>query len=232
MTGTILVVGADPPPAASAAVADALRPLAAPADARPLAAAADALRSGLVIGLPTDTVYGLAVDPSRVGAVERIFASKQRPRSVALPVLVADVDQVAELCGTVPREARLLMDRYWPGPLTVVIPRAGSDRGGGPDLGGDGLTIGVRRPAHAVAVALCRSVGPLAVTSANQHGQPAALDAATVADLPGVALTLDAGRCSGAPSTVIDCSVPGRARVLREGGVPAEEIARFLETWR
>lgn len=211
MTARIVVAGADPPPAAA------------------LAAAAAALRAGQVVGMPTDTVYGLAVDPFRVGAVARIFASKQRPRSVTLPVLVADVDQVLELCGNVSREARILMDRYWPGPLTVVIARAETDRAGGLDLGGDGRTIGMRQPAHVVPVALCRAVGPLAVTSANHHGQPAALDAATVADLPGVTLTLDAGRRSGAPSTVIDCSIPGRARVLRQGGVPTEEIARFIE---
>ncbi|HEX2119827.1 MAG TPA: L-threonylcarbamoyladenylate synthase, partial [Acidimicrobiales bacterium] len=128
-----------------------------------------ALAQGQPIGIPTDTVYGLAVDPFRPGAADRLFAAKRRPRDVNLPLLVTGVDQALAVSTAVPELALELMERYWPGPLTIVIP---AKPGLGADLGEDELTVGVRSPAHPVPQALCAAAGPLATTSANRHGEP------------------------------------------------------------
>jgi tRNA threonylcarbamoyl adenosine modification protein (Sua5/YciO/YrdC/YwlC family) len=183
--------------------------------------AARALAAGDIVGIPTDTVYGLAADPFRTGASDRLFSVKRRPRSVELPVLVADQDQAVELTVAVPETARRLMDRYWPGPLTLVLPRRPDLNA---DLGEDDATIGVRCPAHPVPLALCREVGPLATTSANHHGEPPASTAAELASaLGGVELILDAGPCTGRPSTVVDCTGV-EPRLLREGRLLWAEI--------
>lgn len=193
---------------------------------RGLAAAARALRAGLVVALPTDTVYGLAVDPTQPGATDRLFAAKRRPHDVDLPVLVAGVDQALQLAASVPEIAVRLMDRFWPGPLTVVLPRSPEFTG---DLGDDEATVGVRCPAHPVPRALCAEVGPLATTSANRHGQPTHETAAAVeADLGReVAVVIDGGTCAGRPSTVVDCTGV-EPKLLREGRVPwADVLAAF-----
>jgi L-threonylcarbamoyladenylate synthase len=196
-----------------------------PLPAEALAAAVGALQAGQVVGIPTDTVYGLAVDPWRAGAADRVFAAKDRPRGVELPVLVADVGQVDLLCERIPVDAARLMARFWPGGLTVVVPRR---PGPGPDLGDNGTTVGVRCPDHAVPRALCGLVGPLATTSANRHGAPPATEANGVADLPGVAVVLDGGTRAGRPSTVVDCSRPGPPVLLRAGRVAWEDIVTAL----
>src|SRR2546421_10163392 len=130
--------------------------------------ALQALDAGDVVAIPTDTVYGLAVDPFRPGAADRLFALKRRPRTVDLPLLVADADQVATVATAVPQVAERLMARYWPGPLTLVLPRRPDLEA---DLGDDEATVGVRCPDHPVPVTLCGRHGPLATTSANLHGQ-------------------------------------------------------------
>jgi L-threonylcarbamoyladenylate synthase len=196
-----------------------------PPPAESLAAAVAVLRAGGVVGLPTDTVYGLAVDPWQAGATDRVFAAKGRPRGVELPVLVADTAQVGLLCPQVPPDAARLMVRFWPGGLTLVVPR---HPGPGPDLGDNGRTVGVRCPAHPVPLALCGVVGPLATTSANHHGAPPATEATEVAGLPGVDLVLDGGPRTGRPSTVVDCSRPGPPVLLRAGQVPWADIAAEL----
>jgi tRNA threonylcarbamoyl adenosine modification protein (Sua5/YciO/YrdC/YwlC family) len=192
-----------------------------------LAAAIAALGEGLPVVLPTDTVYGVAVDATRPGATGRLFALKERPTDVALPVLVADVEQAFSLAADVPDAARRLAERFWPGGLTLVLRRA---PGATFDLGGaDDATIGVRVPDHDVPRHLAHAVGPLATTSANRHGQPTPETAAEAADAlgEGVAAVVDGGRCAGAPSTVVDCT--GRApRILREGRIPAGDIAAAL----
>ncbi len=184
------------------------------------------LAAGRVVGIPTDTVYGLAVDPLRAGSTQRLFAAKGRPHRVALPVLVADLDQAEALAGALPASARRLAARWWPGALTVVVARPG---GLDADLGGDGATIGLRCPAHPVPVALCRSVGPLATTSANRHGEAPAVDAWAVALALGdsVGLVLDGGRCGGIASTVVDCT-GGAVACLREGAIPWPEVLATL----
>ncbi|MFN2504716.1 MAG: L-threonylcarbamoyladenylate synthase [Acidimicrobiales bacterium] len=205
---TILAALGDPPPETS------------------LAGARAALAAGRPVGIPTDTVYGLAVDPFLRGATERIFQAKRRPRDVDLPVLVCSVDQAVALATAVPEVALKLMAGFWPGPLTLVIPRR-PDLGA--DLGEDEATIGVRCPNHPVPLALCAATGPLATTSANVHGQPTCQTAAEVAEAfgPAVPVVLDGGPCRGSPSTVVDCTGL-EPRLLREGRVPWQEVLAAL----
>ena len=194
----------DPPPAT--VVLQAVRAL---AQARP-------------IGIPTDTVYGLAVDPFRTGATDRIFAAKRRPRDVNLPLLVSGLEQALSVSTAVPALALELMARFWPGPLTIVIP---AKAGLAADLGDDDVTVGVRAPDHPVPLALCAAVGPLATTSANRHGEPPMTTAAEVDATFGDALplVLDGGLCAGSPSTVVDCTGE-ELKLLREGRIPWAEL--------
>ena len=181
-----------------------------------------ALAQGLPIGIPTDTVYGLAVDPFRAGATDRIFAAKRRPRDVSLPLLVSGIEQALSVSTAVPAPALKLMARYWPGPLTIVIP---ARPGLAADLGDDDVTVGVRAPDHLVPLALCAAVGPLATTSANRHGEPPLTTAAEVDAAFGAALgvVLDGGVCAGSPSTVVDCTGE-ELKLLREGQIPWAEL--------
>jgi L-threonylcarbamoyladenylate synthase len=185
-----------------------------------------ALADGRPVGVPTDTVYGLAADPFVPAAADRIFEAKRRPRDVNLPVLVADLEQALALTTAVPDCALALIERFWPGPLTIVLPARPKL---GADLGEDEATIGLRCPAHAVPIALCRVVGPLATTSANLHGEESLTTAAEVAAAFGdaVPVVLDAGLCTGSPSTVVDCTGV-TPKLLREGRVPWGEITAAL----
>ena len=187
-----------------------------------LGAVAAAFREGKVVAIPTDTVYGLAVDPRAPLAVSRLFAAKRRPVQVAVPVLIADPAELADLAEVTPLGARLA-SRYWPGPLTLVLSRGPSADF---DLGGDPATIGVRCPSSSVARSLLGLTGPLAVTSANRHGQPPLHTAAEVREHLGrdVELVLDGGRCDGQPSTVVSIVGDVLAR-LREGTLAFEQIA-------
>jgi tRNA threonylcarbamoyl adenosine modification protein (Sua5/YciO/YrdC/YwlC family) len=189
-------------------------------------AALQALDDGRVVTIPTDTVYGLAVDPFRAGAADRLFALKRRPRTVDLPLLVASADQVATVTTAVPHVAGVLMARFWPGPLTLVLPRRPDLEA---DLGDDEATVGVRCPDHPVPLALCRRHGPLATTSANFHGQPTMTTAAEVDAALGesVAVVLDGGPCAGEPSTVVDCTGE-EPKCLREGRIPWVEVQAGL----
>ncbi len=191
------------------------------ADEEGVAVALDALRRGEVVGIPTDTVYGLAVIPSLAGAVERLFIAKGRPASVPVAVLVSDAEAAQALCASaLPPD---LVDRHWPGPLTLVVRRRDDVDW---ELGGDPKTIGVRCPDHALVRELCVSAGPLATTSANLHGHPSPTSALGVAEeMAGgpVALVLDGGECAGSPSTVVDMT--GEAPVLlREGALRQSDL--------
>ena len=181
-----------------------------------------ALRAGGIIAIPTDTVYGLAADPFHAGATDRLFALKRRPRKVELPVLVGDDEQALSLTVAVPEPARRLMQRFWPGPLTLVLPRRPDLNA---DLGEDDATIGVRCPAHPVPLALCGQLGPIATSSANRHGQPPLTTAGEVyAEFgEGVDLVIDGGQCAGTPSTVVDCTGE-EPRLLREGRLAWEDL--------
>jgi L-threonylcarbamoyladenylate synthase len=168
-------------------------------------------------------VYGVAVDPFLPGGTARLFEAKRRPTDVRLPVLVDCVEQAAGLA-EVDNRARALMERFWPGALTIVLRQRG---GVELDLGnGAGVhTVGVRCPDHAVPRRLCVEVGPLATTSANLHGQATPPTAEEVRELFGdaVALVVDGGRCEGAASTVVDCTA-SRPVLVREGAVPWSDV--------
>ncbi len=197
-------------------------------DPETLDRAIGALHDGWVVAIPTDTVYGLAVDPWNAGAVERLFAVKERPPEVALPVLVGDRRQLDLVAGRLDGAAAHLADRYWPGPLTLVVPR---QPGFTADLGGPSAarqTVGVRLPDYPLIRDLCRKTGPLAVSSANRHGRTPASSAGQVAEAfvgsEHLAFVLDGGPCQGTPSTVVECRGPA-SRCLREGALPWSELA-------
>lgn len=196
---------------------------AASADA--LQRAVAALRDGLVVGVPTETVYGLAVLP-RVAALERLIEAKRRSADKGIAVLVDSLEQVHQLA-QVPPVAERLATAFWPGPLTLVLPvRAELEL---PDLlTGGRPTIGVRLPDHSVPRALARRLGPLATSSANISGDPDATTAEQVVSSIGdaVALVIDDGPVrGGVPSTVVACLDEGDPRILREGALSAERIA-------
>ena len=180
-------------------------------------AAVDAIKAGQIVGVPTDTLYGLAADPFRQDALEAIFAVKGRPQVKPLAILVASIDQALSLAQLTDR-ALDLADRHWPGALTLVVPRLAAT----PEwLGHPGRrTVGLRCPDHPVALALLEAAGPLAVTSANLSGGAAATDDGTARDLfgEGVAVYLEGEAPGGQASTIIDLSEPDPL-VLREGPV-------------
>ena len=184
-----------------------------------VAAALAALRGGEPVGVPTDTVYGLAAGASDPGAVQKLFELKGRPAERRIAVLVADQASAESLVLLTP-QARLMAQRYWPGPLTLVADRAP----GAPSHLGDDATIGVRVPDDEVVRAIAASHGPLAVTSANLHGGPTPSTADGVAEqFPTLRLVIDGGPRPGASSTVVD--VTGTTPVvLREGPISLDEI--------
>jgi len=189
--------------------------------------AATLLIGGGSVVLPTDTVYGLAALASRPDATARLFDLKDRSERQPMAVLVADVDQALDLVG--PPDAAVLtwMRVFWPGPLTLVLPRRAAARG--LELGGDSATIGVRCPAHPWVRALAARVGPIATTSANRHGEStpttAALAAASLVHLPD--LVIDDGPSSLAASTVVDTTGPAW-RILRLGPVTEDDLRAAL----
>lgn len=185
-----------------------------------IAAACRALGAGAIVGIPTDTVYGLGVDPLRRDAIGALYALKQREMEKAIPILVADAAQAAEIVD-VSAVAAALMERHWPGGLTIVCRR----RRDVPVHIGDPVTatVAVRAPDHAVASALLRRCGPLAVTSANVSGQPSVLVAAQAEALFGdrVALYLEGDEPGGMASTVVDATTDDLL-VLRPGSVEVD----------
>ncbi|MCB1284691.1 MAG: L-threonylcarbamoyladenylate synthase [Microthrixaceae bacterium] len=193
------------------------------ADQHGLECAAEALRSGSCVGLPTDTVYGLSAALSRSGAVRSLFELKGRAATKAMAVLVGSVDQAREL-GVLNEHAVEIVQRYWPGPLTVVVRRADGLR---IDLGGDSGTIGLRCPDSALLNALIAQVGPLVTTSANRAGHPTITSAARIAEEFGdrLAVVIDGGELAESASTVVDLSGTG-IDVLREGPIPTGDLMR------
>jgi L-threonylcarbamoyladenylate synthase len=184
------------------------------------------LKQGGLVAFPTDTVYGLGACASLVPAVERVYTVKQRPRDMALPLLLAHTSQVDEVAQTVPEIAWLLADYFWPGALTLVLPKSSRV----PDIITAGaMTVAVRIPAHPVPVALIEGVGvPIVGTSANLSGQPSLLVADEVRAQFGdmIDLIIDGGRCPGGrESTIVDVTVETPV-VLREGAILIEELER------
>ena len=196
-------------------------------DAAVIREAAQMIRDGLVVAYPTDTLYGLAVDPRSGPAVTRLYELKGRAETSALTLIAADADQ-ARAAGRLTMTAERLAERWWPGPLTLVLrARAIVAR---ETLAG-GVTVGIRIPDHPVAVALARDSGfAITATSANRSGAPAAATAGAVEEaLPDVDAILDAGPVrGGAPSTLVDASAE-RVALLREGVVPWDKVLKSLD---
>ena len=188
------------------------------------------LKQGGIVAFPTDTVYGLGACISITQAVERVYQVKGRPRSMALPLLLADKSQIAQVAYPVPPIAWLLADKFLPGALTMVLPKAKSV----PDIiTGGGATVAVRIPAHPVPIALARGLGaPIVGTSANLSGKPSSLTAEEVYAQLGdkVDLIIDGGRCrSGKESTIVDLT--GQTPVvLREGAISKEELKQIYQS--
>ena len=184
------------------------------------------LRQGGIVAFPTDTVYGLGACVSTRQAVERVYAVKERPRNMALPLLLADTSQLTKVAEPVPPIAWLLIDLFFPGALTIVLHRFNLV----PDIvTGGGLTVALRIPAHPIPVALAQGLGePIVGTSANLSGRPSPLTAGEVHSQFGnkIDLIIDGGRCPGGKeSTVID--VTGETPVvLREGAISREAIEK------
>jgi tRNA threonylcarbamoyl adenosine modification protein (Sua5/YciO/YrdC/YwlC family) len=179
--------------------------------------AVEALEAGLVVGVPTDTVYGIAADPFQEKAVESLFRIKGRPGEKPVSLLVADREMARSLGEFGPQADELAASR-WPGPLTLVVRR----QEGLPDWVGDSAsdTIGLRVPDHPAMAGLLRVTGPLAVTSANRSGEPAPLDDAEARRLlgDGVAVYLPGTCPGGESSTVVDATGP-ELKVLRSGPI-------------
>lgn len=193
-------------------------------DPAAVARAAATLRTGGVVAMPTDTLYGLAADPWNPAAVARVFAVKGRPDDRALPLVAADVDQVKEWIGELDAVATRLVQRFWPGPLTLVMRAPAAIA---PEVTAGGSTVGVRVPSHAVTRALCAAFGcPLTATSANISGQAATDNPDEVADRlsGGLDLLLDAGATpGGAPSTIVDVT-HGEVQLIRAGAVSWKDV--------
>ena len=193
-------------------------------DAIPLAC--EVIRAGGLIAFPTDTLYGLGCDPHLPAALQKIYAAKGRSMSKAIPVLISHPDQLNGLVSGFPKQAGSLMEHWWPGALTLVLPKNSQLP---PDLTPyPGLAV--RMPDHPLALALLDQSGPLAVTSANLSDHDNPRDAQGVlAQLDGlVNLVLDGGELiSGQASTIIDC-LGSEPKLLREGPIPFPAI---LERW-
>jgi L-threonylcarbamoyladenylate synthase len=185
-----------------------------------------ALEGGLIV-VPTDTVYGIGTRPDDAQATARLFEAKGRPRDLELPVLVPSVAAAREIA-VFDERAEVLAGRWWPGPLTLVLPRAETSRAW--DLGGDPATVGVRMPHHPMALAVLARTGPLAVSSANRSGRSTAVDCDGLAQVFGDAVDVylcQEGRLAGSASTVVDLAHE-ELRVLRPGTVTEQEIRTQL----
>ena len=186
------------------------------------------LRAGEVVGMPTETVYGLAANALDGAAVAKIFLARGRPQDNPLIVHIADKEQLSTLARMVPESARKLADAFWPGPLTIILPKAACI----PDEVSAGLdTVGIRLPSHPVARALIREAGvPLAAPSANLSGRPSTTTSGHVMDDLGgrIPAIVEGGPCAvGVESTVVSLAgdVP---RLLRPGGVSLEQLESVL----
>lgn len=185
------------------------------------------LQNGGLVAFPTDTVYGVGALAFDGAAVESIYTAKDRPVEKAIPILIADLDDLAKVTSLpIPPIAVRLATRFWPGPLTLVVPKAQSL----PEAVSTTETVGVRVPNHEVARLLLRAAGPMAVTSANISGAQSPVTAQEVYEqLSGrIALIIDGGRTpGGVPSTLVDCTAP-ELKILREGPITLEELLAAL----
>jgi L-threonylcarbamoyladenylate synthase len=191
--------------------------------------AARVVASGQLVVLPTDTVYGIGADAFDSTAVAALLAAKGRGRDMPVPVLVGSWDTIEGLVSFLPTATRALVEAFWPGGLTLVVVHAPSLRW---DLGEARGTVAIRMPLHPVALELLAQTGPMAVSSANRSGQPAALNAADAQAQLGdsVALYLEAGPASiGVASTIVDVTSQ-TPRLLRAGAVSLDELRAVVPT--
>ena len=194
--------------------------------------ARQAIARGQLIVIPTDTVYGVAADAFSPAAVSLLLEAKGRGRQSPPPVLMPSAQTLAGLADNVPEKVQQLADAFWPGGLTIVLDAQPSLRW---DLGDAHGTVAVRVPAHPVALELLAETGPLAVSSANLTGQPAAVTAGEAHDQLGarVEVYLDGGQATGgSASTIVDATGlqrgTGGVRILRDGVITAEQLRTVL----
>jgi len=188
------------------------------------------LRAGKLVAFPTETVYGLGADASNVSAIRKIFAAKQRPADHPLIVHVSETTGLKHWASVVPREAWQLAEAHWPGPLTMVLPRAAHVPG---ELTGGQSTIALRVPSHPVARRLLLAFdGAIAAPSANRFGRLSPTSAAHVREELGDAVDciLDGGDCPVGIESTIVAFRDGRAVILRPGKITAEQIAETLQS--
>jgi L-threonylcarbamoyladenylate synthase len=191
-------------------------------DPQALPLALDILRGGGLVAFPTDTVYGVGSLAFDQAAIASIYVAKNRPLEKAIPILIGDVTDLEKVARDIPDLARRLAARFWPGPLTIVLPK----RADLPPAVSATDTVGVRVPDHAVARGLLRAAGPMAVTSANLSGRESPRTAGeALAQLGGrIRLVVDGGETpGGVPSTVVEVA-GGEAVILREGPITLEQI--------
>jgi tRNA threonylcarbamoyl adenosine modification protein (Sua5/YciO/YrdC/YwlC family) len=192
-----------------------------------IAAAVTTVQQGGLVVLPTDTVYGVGADAFTPSAVSALLAAKGRGRNMPPPVLVGSVRAAAALTETLGAFGQDLIDEFWPGPLTLVFRATPTLKW---DLGDSFGTVAVRMPLHPVALDLLRKTGPMAVSSANRHGFPAATTATEAENQLGAAISvyLDGGQCAdNVPSTILDltATVP---RLLRAGMINIDQLRRIV----
>jgi L-threonylcarbamoyladenylate synthase len=188
--------------------------------------AIDTIRAGEAVAFPTDTVYGLGVDPFNISAIIKLFEAKGRDYNKAIAILIGNIDQVELIAETFTINARKLVESFWPGGLTVIVPKCKSV----PDLLSANQSIGLRMPDHPIALRLLNEFGPLATSSANITGKVNPLNAQDVFSQLGgrIPLILDGGNCpGGVPSTVVDC-VTEQTRILRQGAIELKKIESVL----
>ena len=191
-------------------------------------AATMAIRSGQLVVLPTDTVYGIAADAFSPEAVAALLAAQGRGREMPPPVLVSSATTLDALAVGIPGYARALVEEFWPGPLTIVCRQQDSLQW---DLGETRGTVAVRMPDDEVALAILERTGPLAVSSANLSGRPAARDADAAEGMlaASVEVIVDAGPCAGGEaSTIVDCT-GSQGRILRTGALSLTQLNAVLE---
>ena len=184
--------------------------------------AIDVLRNGGLVAFPTDTVYGLAAPVHNIESIERLYIVKGRNNTKAIAVLLGNQDQLSQVAKDLNKPALQIAEKFWPGPLTMVVPRHPSL----PEILAPLQTIGVRIPDHQVALALLNAAGPLAVTSANISGGNNTMTAKQVMkQLEGrIHLIIDGGQTpGGVPSTVIDCTKP-EPEILRDGPISLKQL--------
>lgn len=192
--------------------------------------ARSAIGRGALVVIPTDTVYGIAADAFNPAAIQALLDAKGRTRSSPPPVLVPGVATLDALAETVSQPVRDLVDAFWPGGLTIIVPARSSLAW---DLGDTRGTVALRQPSDPIALELLTEVGPLAVSSANLTGQPAATTASLALDSLGdsVEVYLDGGETETVTSTIVDASsfaADGSIRIVRHGAVSEEQLRTVL----